>query len=67
LTIKHHLPFDRLTALSIAEGLRYAHPSSLRRTGMHASLLGISQALHLMLLVNGVTPKAFSFGRRTKS
>jgi hypothetical protein len=27
-----HLPFDRLTALSNAEGLRYPHPSSLRRT-----------------------------------
>ena len=27
-----HLPFDRLTALSKAEGLRYPHPSSLRRT-----------------------------------
>gem|GEM_PF-3743269 len=35
-TIKHHL-------------LRYAHPSSLRRTGMYASVLGISQALHLTL------------------
>ena len=36
-----HLPFDRLTALSIAEGLRYPHPLSLRRTGMYASLHGI--------------------------
>ena len=27
-----HLPFDTLTALSKAEGLRYPHPSSLRRT-----------------------------------
>jgi hypothetical protein len=35
-TIKHHL-------------LRYAPPSSLRRTGMYASVLGISQALHLTL------------------
>jgi hypothetical protein len=26
-----HLPFDRLTALSKTEGLRYPHPSSLRR------------------------------------
>jgi len=34
-TIKHHL-------------LRYVHPSSLRRTTMYASLLGISQALHLV-------------------
>jgi len=27
--------------------LRYPHPSSLRRTFMYASLLGISEALHL--------------------
>ncbi len=27
--------------------LRYPNPSSLRRTSMHASLLGISEALHL--------------------
>ncbi len=27
-----HLPFDRLMALSNIEGLRYPHPSSLRRT-----------------------------------
>ena len=27
-----HLPFDRLTALSETEGLRYPHPSLLRRT-----------------------------------
>jgi hypothetical protein len=26
-----HLPFDMLTALSETEGLRYPHPSSLRR------------------------------------
>jgi hypothetical protein len=26
---------------------RYPHPSSLRRTPMYASLLGISEALHL--------------------
>jgi hypothetical protein len=37
-----HLPFDRLTALSKVEGLRYPHPSSLRRTSMYASFLGIS-------------------------
>jgi len=55
-----HLPFDGpfdkltvpsnvegLTALSIAEGLRYPHPSSLRLTGLYASLLGISEALYL--------------------
>jgi hypothetical protein len=35
-TSKHHL-------------LRYARPSSLRRTSMCASLLGTSQSLHLML------------------
>jgi DHA1 family multidrug resistance protein-like MFS transporter len=37
-----HLPFDMLTALSEAEGLRYPHPSSLRRTSMYASFHGIS-------------------------
>jgi hypothetical protein len=42
-----HLPFDRLMALSNIEGLRYPHPSSLRRTSMYASLLGISEALHM--------------------
>jgi hypothetical protein len=44
-------PFDKLTvlskveglmALSKVEGLRYPHPSSLRRTSMYASFLGIS-------------------------
>ncbi len=45
-----HLPFDRLTVLSKIEGLRYPHPSSLRRTSMYASFLGISQALHLDIL-----------------
>ena len=42
-----HLPFDKLMALSQVEGLRYPHPSSLRRTYMYASFLGISEALHL--------------------
>ena len=42
-----HLPFDRLMALSKAEGLRCPHPSSLRRTGLYVSLLGISVALYL--------------------
>jgi hypothetical protein len=55
-----HLPFDSLMALSgstsspprvksrgKAEGLRYPHPSSLRRTVLYASLIGISGALHL--------------------
>jgi len=49
-------PFDRLTVLSKVEGLtvlskveglRYPYPSSLRRTSMYASFLGISEALHL--------------------
>jgi hypothetical protein len=39
-----HLPFDKLMALSKVEGLRYPHPSSLRRTFMYASFLGISEA-----------------------
>jgi hypothetical protein len=42
-----HLPFDGLTALSFAEGLRCAHHSSLRRTGKYASFLMITRALHL--------------------
>jgi hypothetical protein len=42
-----HLPFDKLMALSKVEGLRYPHPSSLRRTFMYASFLGISEALHM--------------------
>jgi hypothetical protein len=50
------MPFDKLTvpsnvegltALSKAEGLRYPHPSSLRRTSMYVSFLGISDALYL--------------------
>jgi hypothetical protein len=45
-----HLPFDKLMALSRVEGLRYPHPSSLRRTSMYASFLGISEALHLDIL-----------------
>ena len=40
-------PFDKLTVLSKVEGLRYPHPSSLRRTFMYASFLGISEALHM--------------------
>jgi hypothetical protein len=56
-------PFDRLTALSKVdpstqlrvdaeqcrsiEGLRYPHPSSLRRTFTCASFLGISEALQM--------------------
>jgi|GEM_PF-102773 len=36
--------------LKNAHLLRFAHPSSLRRTGLYASFLGISQALHLGML-----------------
>jgi hypothetical protein len=42
-----HLPLGRLAALSKVTGLRYPHPSSLRRTSMYASFLGISEALHM--------------------
>jgi hypothetical protein len=34
-------PFGRLTVLRKVEGLRYPRPSSLRRTPMYASFLGI--------------------------
>jgi hypothetical protein len=44
-----NLPFDGLKALSFADGLRYPHPSSLRRTSMYASFLGISEAYHLSI------------------
>jgi len=36
--------------LKNAHLLRFAHPSSLRRTCLYASFLGISQALHLGML-----------------
>ncbi len=36
-----HPPFGKLTALNKIKGLRYPHPSSLRRTSMYASFLGI--------------------------
>jgi hypothetical protein len=42
-----HLPFGKLTALSKLKGLRYHRPSSLRRTSMYASFLGISEALRI--------------------
>jgi hypothetical protein len=42
-----HLPFNKLMALSKVEGLRYPHPSSLRRPSLYASFLGISEALHM--------------------
>jgi hypothetical protein len=47
LTENAHLPFDKLMALSKVEGLRYPRPSSLRRTSLYASYLGISEALHM--------------------
>ena len=44
-------PFDKLTVdaeqCRSIEGLRYPHPSSLRRTSLYASFLGISEALHM--------------------
>jgi hypothetical protein len=39
-----------MVALRLSENahlLRYPHPSSLQRTSMYASFLGISEALHL--------------------
>jgi hypothetical protein len=47
LSVNAHLPFDKLTVLSRVEGLRYPYPSSLRGTSLYASLLGISEAVHL--------------------
>jgi hypothetical protein len=44
-----HLPFDKLMVLSKVEGLRYPHPSSLRRISLYASFFGISEALHMMI------------------
>jgi hypothetical protein len=55
-----HLPFDRLTALSEVEGLCCLHPSSLRRTFMYASLLGISGALHLDVFEQSVNMDFFN-------
>jgi len=49
-----HLPFDRLAALSFAEGLRCAHHSSLRRSQKYASFLMISRALHLRIFEQSV-------------
>jgi hypothetical protein len=44
----HALSLRRLMRLSEnAHLLRYPHPSSLRRTSLYASFLGISEALHL--------------------
>ena len=39
--------FQMLRLSENAHLLRYPHPSSLRRTSMYASFLGISEALHL--------------------
>jgi hypothetical protein len=76
-----HLPFGTLTALSKVdpstslkvdaepcrsiEGLRYPHPSSLRRTSMSASFLGISQALDLDMLHQPPTSLLFDSLVRT--
>jgi hypothetical protein len=49
-----HLPFDRLTALSFAEGLRCARHSSLRRTKQYASFLILLRALHPCFHRDGV-------------
>jgi hypothetical protein len=48
-----------LTALSEAEGLRYPHPSSLRRTSMYASFLRISEALHLDIFHQPLSSRFF--------
>jgi hypothetical protein len=45
--------------LENAHLLRYPHPSSLRRTSMYASFLGISEALHLDVF-NSLLTKCFS-------
>jgi len=47
--------------LKNAHLLRFAHPSSLRRTGLYASFLGISQALHL-----GIFPQPVNIGYDNK-
>ncbi len=54
-----HLPFGRLTALSKVEGLRYPDPSSLRRTSMYASFLGISEALHMDIFHQSLRSRFF--------
>jgi hypothetical protein len=40
--------------------LRFPHPSSLRRTAKYASLLRISEALHLALFEQPETDKFFN-------
>jgi hypothetical protein len=52
-------PFDKLTVLSEVEGLRYPHPSSLRRTSLYASFLGISEALHLDIFHQPLRKRSF--------
>jgi hypothetical protein len=67
-----HLPFDRhfdrlrvpskvegLMALGNVEGQRYPYSSSLRCTSPYGSLLGISGALHLDVLVR-LHPRCFT-------
>jgi hypothetical protein len=52
-------PFGKLTALSKVEGLRYPHPSSLRRTSLYASFLGISEALHMDIFHQPLSTRFF--------
>jgi len=60
------VPFDKLKALSVVEGLHYLYPSSLRRSGMHATLVGISQTLHPVPTGERHIINAFAFGGQTK-
>jgi len=46
--------------LKNAHLLRFAHPSSLRRTCLYASFLGISHALHLGMLSQPVNIGCFN-------
>jgi len=55
-----HLPFDRLMALSNVEGQRCPHPSSLQRTGLYVSFLGISGALYLTVFEQPASKVFFS-------
>jgi len=63
-----HLPFDRLTALSAAEGLRCVCHSFLGRSKKYASFLMPAHVLHLTLFeqplkstLKGVVPERFMF------
>ena len=39
--------------------LRYPHPSSLRRTSMYASFLGMSEALHMDIFHQPLRSRVF--------